>query len=42
MEDVRVKKDQEETQLQEIMDGLREATKELRDKLELSQAELGK
>lgn len=41
VEEVRAKKDQEEAQLQEIMDGLRDATKDLRDKLEATQIELG-
>ena len=38
--EVQGKKELEETQLQEVMDNLRESTKELRDKLEVSQAEL--
>lgn len=38
--EVQGKKEAEEAALQEIMDGLREATKELRDKLEGSQVEL--
>ena len=41
VEDVKSKKDAEEASLQEIMDGLRDATKDLRDKLETVQVELG-